>query len=46
MSKSSPKGRYEQLMSWLKGYKSSPVSNFRKQQKQQKKNNTKYGKSK
>ena len=32
MSKSSPKGRYEQLMSWLKGYKSSPVSNFRKQQ--------------
>ena len=33
MSKSSPKGRYEQLMSWLKGYKSSPVSNFRKQQR-------------
>tara|TARA_Y100000004_G_C8772338_1_gene351279 strand:+ start:221 stop:355 length:135 start_codon:yes stop_codon:yes gene_type:complete len=31
MSKSSPKGRYNQLMSWLKGYKSSPVSNFRKQ---------------
>ena len=36
MSKSSPKGRYEQLMSWLKGYKSSPVSNFKKQQQKQK----------
>ncbi len=36
MSKSSPKGRYEQLMSWLKGYKPSPVSNFRKQQQKQK----------
>ena len=32
MSKSSAKQRYEQLMSWLKGYKLSPVSNFRKQQ--------------
>ena len=40
MSKTSPKGRYEQLMSWLKGYKSSPVSNFRKnQQRNQNKNN-------
>ena len=46
MSNTSAKGRYEQLMSWLKGYKLSPVSNFRKQQNQQKKNNTKYGKSK
>ena len=36
MSKSSSKSRYEQLMSWLKGYKSSPVSNFRKQQQKQK----------
>jgi len=35
MSKASSKGRYEQLMSWLKGYKSSPVSNFKKQQQQQ-----------
>jgi hypothetical protein len=33
MSKTSAKGRYNQLMSWLKGYKSSPVSNFRKQQR-------------
>ena len=36
MSKTSAKGRYTQLMSWLKGYKSSPVSNFRKQQQKQK----------
>jgi|TARA_Y100001972_G_scaffold124467_1_gene173660 hypothetical protein len=33
MSKTSAKGRYNQLMSWLKGYKSSPVSNFKKQQR-------------
>lgn len=32
MSKTSAKSRYNQLMLWLKGYKSSPVSNFRKQQ--------------
>jgi len=38
MSKSSPKGRYEQLMSWLKGYKSSPVSNFKKNQQKNKGN--------
>ena len=38
MSKSSPKGRYEQLMSWLKGYKSSPVSNFKKNQQKNKNN--------
>jgi hypothetical protein len=35
MSRTSAKGRYEQLMSWLSGYKSSPVSNFRKQQQRQ-----------
>jgi|TARA_E500000318_G_scaffold97866_1_gene98827 hypothetical protein len=40
MSKTSAKGRYTQLMSWLKGYKSSPVSNFKKQQ-QKSKNNAK-----
>lgn len=39
MSKTSSKGRYEQLMSWLKGYKSSPVSNFRKQQQSKLKKN-------
>jgi hypothetical protein len=44
MSKTSAKGRYNQLMSWLKGYKSSPVSNFRKNQ--QKNKVRKYGKSK
>ena len=33
MSKTSAKGRYNQLMSWLKGYKSSPVSNFKIQQR-------------
>ena len=33
MSNTSAKGRYVQLMSWLKEYKSSPVSNFRKQQR-------------
>jgi len=33
MSKTSAKGRYTQLMSWLKGFKSSPVSNFQKQQR-------------
>ena len=38
MSKTSAKGRYDQLMSWLKGYKSSPVSNFRKQQQKSKQN--------
>jgi hypothetical protein len=38
MSKTSAKGRYEQLMSWLKGFKSSPVSNFRKQQENKKSN--------
>jgi hypothetical protein len=38
MSRTSAKGRYEQLMSWLKGYKSSPVSNFRKQQEKKKSN--------
>ena len=38
MSNTSAKGRYEQLMSWLKGYKSSPVSNFRKQQEKKKSN--------
>ena len=38
MSKTSAKGRYEQLMSWLKGFKSSPVSNFRKQQEKKKSN--------
>jgi len=32
MSKTSTKGRYTQLMYWLKGFKSSPVSNFKKQQ--------------
>jgi len=36
MSNTSAKGRYTQLMSWLKGFKSSPVSNFRKQQQKQK----------
>ena len=35
MSNTSAKGRYTQLMSWLKGFKSSPVSNFRKQQQKQ-----------
>jgi hypothetical protein len=43
MSNTSAKGRYEQLMSWLKGYKSSPISNFRKQQEKKKSN---YGKRK
>ena len=38
MSKTSAKGRYTQLMSWLKGYKSSPISNFRKQQEKKKSN--------
>ena len=38
MSNTSAKGRYTQLMSWLKGYKSSPVSNFRKQQEKKKSN--------
>jgi len=38
MSRTSAKGRYEQLMSWLKGYKSSPVSNFRQQQEKKKSN--------
>jgi len=38
MSRTSAKGRYEQLMSWLKEYKSSPVSNFRKQQEKKKSN--------
>ncbi len=38
MSKTSAKGRYTQLMSWLSGYKSSPVSNFRKQQEKKKSN--------
>ena len=38
MSNTSAKGRYEQLMSWLKSYKSSPVSNFRKQQEKKKSN--------
>ncbi len=38
MSNTSAKGRYEQLMSWLKGYKSSPISNFRKQQEKKKSN--------
>ena len=33
MSNTSAKGRYTQLMSWLKGFKSSPVSNFQKQQR-------------
>ena len=33
MSKTSAKSRYTQLMSWLKGFKSSPVSNFKKQQR-------------
>ena len=37
MSKSA-KSRYEQLIYWLKGYKSSPVSNFRKQQEKKKSN--------
>lgn len=44
MSKTSAKGRYTQLMSWLAGYKSSPVSNFKKRQLKQNKKN--YGKSK
>jgi len=43
MSKTSSKGRYTQLMSWLAGYKPSPVSNFRKKQLKQNKKN--YGKS-
>jgi hypothetical protein len=38
MSNTSAKGRYTQLMSWLSGYKSSPVSNFRKQQEKKKSN--------
>ena len=38
MSKTSAKGRYEQLMFWLKGYKSSPVSNFKKNQQKNKNN--------
>jgi hypothetical protein len=38
MSKTSAQGRYNQLMSWLKGYKSSPVSDFRKQQQKSKQN--------
>ena len=38
MSKTSAKGRYGQLMSWLKGYKSSPVSNFKKNQQKNKGN--------
>jgi hypothetical protein len=38
MSKTSAKSRYTQLMSWLSGYKSSPVSNFRKQQEKKKSN--------
>jgi len=38
MSKTSAKGRYTQLMSWLSGFKSSPVSNFRKQQNKLNKN--------
>jgi len=38
MSKTSAKGRYTQLMSWLKGFKSSPMSNFRKQQDKNKSN--------
>ena len=43
MSNTSAKGRYVQLMSWLKEYKSSPVSNFRKKQAEQSKSN-KYAK--
>ena len=43
MSKTSAKSRYTQLMSWLAGYKPSPVSNFRKRQSKQNKKN--YGKS-
>ena len=38
MSKTSAKGRYTQLMSWLAGYKSSPVSNFQKNKQKNKGN--------
>ena len=38
MSNTSAKGRYTQLMSWLKGYKSSPLSNFRRSQEKKKSN--------
>ena len=41
MSNTSAKGRYTQLMSWLKGFKSSPVSNFRKEQQQKQKSHAK-----
>jgi len=34
MSKTSPKKRYEQLMSWLDTYKSSPKSKKKENQKE------------